>query len=281
MGCSSSTTAREAAKRGAEEPTAKKTVLSEETLGEATKKGAEEPTPPQTVLSEETVEDRALIQLKLIFNNVDQNSSGTVSKTELAEALAKDSNLAALIKEAELKGTIIGFEKSTITDFEKLDTNRDDGITWDEFCEHLKKPAEAEVKANGHVAAADAPADAEAIRQLKGIFAAIDKNGDATVSKEELAEALRKTENLGKLVEEARLNPNYYVLEQLDTNEDGKVTWVEFEEHLKSATKSQVQEQGGAVALADLVEEDVVEEADDKLANSAPWGWFGCSCGAP
>lgn len=257
MGCSNSSTARG-----------------------ATNRGAEEPAPKQTVLAEEAVEDRALIQLKLIFNNVDQNSSGTVSKTELAEALAKDSNLAALIKEAELKGTIIGFEKSTITDFEKLDTNRDDGITWDEFCEHLKKPAEAEVKANGHVAAADAPADAEAIRQLKGIFAAIDKNGDATVSKEELAEALRKTENLGKLVEEARLNRNYYVLDQLDTNEDEKITWAEFEEHLHSAAKSQVQEQGGAVALADLVE-DVVEEADDKLANSAPRGWFGCSCGAP
>jgi len=234
----------------------------------------------QTVLSEKDVEERALIQLKLIFNGVDQNSNGIVSKTELADALAKDSNLAALIKEAELNGTIIGFEKSTITDFEKLETNQDDGVTWDAFCEHLKKPAEAEVKVTGHVAAAEAPAEAEALRQLKEIFAATDADSDETVSKEELAAALRKNGNVGKLVEEAGLNREYYIFEQLDTNQDERVTWEEFKKHLHSAAKSEVLEQGEVVALVDLVEEDLVEEADDNLATRAPRGWFGCSCGA-
>lgn len=227
----------------------------------------------QTVLSDKTVEERALIQLKLIFNGVDQNSDGAVSKTELADALAKDSSLAALIKEAELNDTITGFEKSAITDFQKLDTNQDNSVTWDELCEHLKKPAEAEVKVTGYVAAADAPAEAEALRQLKEIFAATDTNGDKAVSKDELAAALRKNENVGKLVEEAGLNREYYIFEQLDTNEDGKVTWDEFEKHLRSAAKCKVQEQDGVVALVDLVEED------DNLA-PAPRGWFGCSCGA-
>merc|ERR1712050_10289 len=73
-----------------------------------------------------------------------------------------------------------------------------------------------------------------ALNQLKLIFESIDANSDGAVSKPELATALLADSNLGALIKDAGFNTNFAVLEQLDSNQDGFLSWVEFEGHLKS-----------------------------------------------
>jgi len=242
MGCAQSSTA------------AKKNAAGQEQTAASANEGP--------VLTEVTAEERALAQLKLIFDGVDANEDGGVSKAELTNALAKDENLGALIKEAGLS------QKYNILD--QLDTNKDGCVTWDEFRTNLKEAAVQEVKETGNVAAAELPADEKVLRQLKSLFESLDANEDGGVSKEELATGLKKgtdehglmkDDSLGKLIEQAGFNPHWCVLEQLDTNKDGRITWGEFEAHLRSAAKEEVKEKGD-VMVAVMEEEEIVVQSE-------------------
>lgn len=223
--------------------------------------GEEQPVP---VLTEATAEERALMQLNTIFNSVDKNNDGIINKTELAAALEKDTSLGALIKESGLD--------QDYNMLEKLETSTAGCVTWEEFQANLKKAAVVEVLDTGNVAAVELAADEKAILQLRKIFGALDSDGDGGVSREELAAGLQKDESIGKLVEEAGFYTEYYVLEQLDTNEDGRITWDEFEQHLRKAAKEEVKETGD-VEAAVVLEQD--EEVD---ASIEPKGWCGCKC---
>merc|ERR1712029_99545 len=96
---------------------------------------------------------------------------------------------------------------------------------------------------------------------------------DKAVSREELAAGLKKDEGMGKLIEEAGFNTEYYVLEQLDTNEDGRITWDEFEAHLRKAAKEAVKETGEVASPVALAPEEQ-NEADTVVAPKSIW----CGC---
>jgi len=234
-------------------------VLEAQTLTDA--KTADAPLAP--VLTEASAEEKALTQLKIIFDGIDKNEDCSVSKEELAAALDKDESLGALIKEA-------GFDQNYKV-LEQLDTNKDGRVTWDEFHANLKRAATEEVHATGQVAAVELPADEKALKQLKKLFELLDANADAAVSKEELAAGLSKDESVGKLVEEAGFNPHFCVLEQLDTNHDGRIAWEEFEAHLRSAAKEEVKEQGAVTATVVLDEQQKevgADEASEEVAGA-------------
>ena len=73
--------------------------------------------------------------------------------------------------------------------------------------------------------------------------------------------ALQKNDKLKALIVETKLNPDSTILEQLDTNKDGRVTWEEHESHLKQAATVQV-ENKGRITAADAV---VQEKAEAQL----------------
>jgi len=211
------------------------------------------------ILTETTAEERALTQLKLIFDSVDANDDGTVSKDELTAALAKDESLGAFIKEA-------GFNLNT--DLRLLDTNKDKCVSWEEFQKHFKQEAIEEIVQTGQVAAAEVPADEKVITQLKAIFDSIDANKDGSVSRAELEAQLKadtgedgsvKDDSFGQLVQEAGFDPNFGTFGHLDTNSDDRITWEEFEKHLRATAKQEVKKTGD---VAGAVE---VEERDNKV----------------
>ena len=176
-------------------------------------------------------------QLKLVFQGIHVNADGAVSKTELTAALEKDAalentSLGSPVKEAGLNPNYYALEQ--------LDANADGRVTWEEFKACLKKAAVEEVKTTGVVAAAEATAEEKALAKFKAVFYGIDSNADGAVSKMELSAVLAKDTSLRACITEAGLNPNYYVLEKLDTNRDGRVTWEEFESNLKKAAFQEV-----------------------------------------
>jgi len=95
----------------------------------------------------------------------------------------------------------------------------------------------------------------QAVAQLKLLFESIDTDSDRTVDKNELQMAFQKNDQLGALIAEAGLNPDSLVLEQLDMNKDGRVSWEEFESHLKKPATEQVATTGHVVAAEATVEE--------------------------
>jgi len=69
----------------------------------------------------------------------------------------------------------------------------------------------------------------EAERSLRKVFDGIDADGNGTVSAAELAVALNKGDfDLAGLLETAGMNSHFYVMEQLDANKDGRISWSEF-----------------------------------------------------
>lgn len=207
------------------------------------------------VAVELAADEKALETLKKLFESLDTNADKAVSKEELAAGLAKDESIENLVKEA-------GFNPQYGT-FDGLDDNKDGRITWDEFEAHLRRAAKEEAKVEIELAA-----DEKALEHLKKLYQSLDTNGDKAISKLELAAGLQKDEAVADLVKEAGFNLQYSVFETLDANEDGRITWEEFEVHLRCAAVEQ--------AIEELVESPVeVQQVDGQVPK--PKGFF-CGC---
>lgn len=221
----------------------------------------------EPVVSEKVAEQIALTQLELIFDSIDTNADGNVSQIELRNAL-RDDSLVSLIKASGMSGDGHALEQ--------LDTNQDGVVTWDEFYWKLKKAAVAEVQQKGTLAAVEDAADKKALLELKFIFQSIDTDSDNSVSKAELSAALDRAESLGVLLEDAGFNLKQEILDQLDIDKDGVISWAEFDKHLRPTAKEEVKETGQlAAAVALEVHDAPVEEVP---ASAAPKGGY-CCCG--
>merc|ERR1712060_153855 len=91
-------------------------------------------------------EEKALQQLRKLFELIDASGDGSVNTTELDSALNQDGSIGKLIEEA-------GFD-SNFCVLDELDANKDERITWDEFEARLRGAARKEVEELGDVIAA-------------------------------------------------------------------------------------------------------------------------------
>ena len=76
-------------------------------------------------------------------------------------------------------------------------------------------------------------------------------------NKEELVVKLNaEDEGFKQLLTRAGLNTEFSVLEQIDGNQDGRVTWQEFYDKLGNAATKEVEAQGDLVAATEIKIED-------------------------
>merc|ERR1712060_157907 len=172
---------------------------------------------------------------------------------DLMNTLGPNASIRALIKEANLNDNW-GIMKQT---------KAAGRVTWDEFELTLKKVQTPRVPEVAAVTPAELAADEKAIDILQKFFRSLDANEDKAVSKEELATGLVKDEQFATLVKEAGFNSQFYVLEQLDTNGDGRITWDEFEAHLRAAAREEAKaELAKATAEVEVVQQEIEEEPE-------------------
>jgi len=97
---------------------------------------------------------------------------------------------------------------------------------------------------------------------LKALFKQLDNNSDDTVSKEELAAKLNaedsefKKDEFVDMLKKAGLQTDLAVLEQLGTNQDGRVTWDEFYAKLQKVATQEIKETGDLAAAPIVIEDE-------------------------
>jgi len=208
-------------------------------------------TPAVVIKPKGTPEQQAIAQLKVLFESIDADSNKTLSWNELQMALQKNDKLGALMTEAQINpDTYLR---------QKLDTNKDGRVTWEEFESQLRTAAIKQVKSTGCVIAAEATVEEKAKARLKELFESLDCNKDDAVSQEELATKLSaEDEGFKTLLVEAGLNTNLEVCEQLGGDSDKRVTWDEFYGKLKAAAKAEVQGTGDVAAATEIIKPEAV-----------------------
>merc|ERR1711865_77572 len=85
--------------------------------------------------------------------------------------------------------------------------------------------------------ATDVAAGRQALTWLKECFESLTADNEGAVSKEELANKLKESEDaegqrISDLVGEAGFNPSWTAFEQIDSNKDGRLSWEEFKAHV-------------------------------------------------
>jgi len=186
------------------------------------------------VLTEVTAYERALSELKRIFEKATANGLGHASKAELIALVEQTQELIVLLKEAGME-EMLGFVN-------RLVGHEGDFVSWEEFQEYAKKAVKEEVEHEVHVieetAIAGVEAGEEVLRQFKKFFESLIADEHGAVSKDELARGLQdtatvKSGSIGNLIKQASFNPWWHIIDSLDTNNDGRITWEEFQAHVR------------------------------------------------
>jgi len=186
------------------------------------------------VLVEVSAYERALSELKRLFEKATANGLGHASKADLIAIVEQAQGLVVLLKEAGME-EMLGFVN-------RLVGHEGAFVSWDEFQEYAKKAVkdevEHEVQVMEEIVIADVEAGEEVLRQLRKFFESLVADEHGGVSKGELAISLRdadtlKSGSMGNLIRKASFSPLWRILEKLDTDKDGRVTLEEFEAHVR------------------------------------------------
>jgi len=193
------------------------------------------------VLLEVSAYERAQAELKRIFEGV-LSRDGHASKAELTASLEKEQGLAPVLKEA-------GWNE--ILDFvNKVVGHEGEFVSWEDFLHcaektvvQVEKEVEKKVEVVAQVIVVELEAGEKALKLLKELFENLPADDEGNVSKEDLAAQLQKDtaaahgEGIEALIGQAGYNPMWSMLEHLDTNKNGHVSWEEFKAHVSSAAK--------------------------------------------
>jgi len=202
---------------------------------------AEQGTKPAGEVAKTEKEEGVDSFLKSVVEKIDKDSDGNLDANELKRELEGKSALPEMLEKA-------GYNPQYYV-LQQLDSSKNGKVSWEEF------------KASLSASVSDKDA---AISLLKSLFKQIDADTDGKREKQELATAMKSEPKLEEMLQKANYNPQHYVLEQLDGNKDGKVSWDEFKACLEEAAVKQVVASELSTEEPSTVEAKIDTENDSK-----------------
>jgi len=191
--------------------------------------------------------ERAISELKGVFEVVNANEHGHANKVELIAMIENNRDLESLLKKSDM---------NALAEFVSMLVRvNGEFVAWDEFQTSAEKRVEEikdvalekatrEVEQVEAVVAADLAAAVEAkdkmLTWLKDVFESFARDEDGAVGKKDLETQLAKEadvdgESVGTLAGRAGCNPLWQSLSGLDTDKDGHISWEEFQAHVLSS----------------------------------------------
>merc|ERR1712187_291569 len=112
--------------------------------------------------------------LKAVFQGLDVNANGFVSREELTSSLGQLMDSSCIVSEKNMRTLLVdaGLDPDSSV-FDQLDANHDGKISWEEFASTLRQVNFDEVK-----------------QFLRGVFVRMDANEDGSVSLAELSKSI-------------------------------------------------------------------------------------------
>lgn len=162
------------------------------------------------------LDEKLFARAKAIFDRMDTDGSGTISKAEFKAGLLSDEDAKALMKEHRL-----GDADGALS---KFDLDGDGEITWMEFEETLMKPPEPDA---ADLMVMEASAAEQLLATTRAIFDRMDTDGDGSLTKAEIKAGLETDPEMQKLFAGESA---FMALKRLDLDGDGEVSWAEFSE---------------------------------------------------
>jgi len=153
---------------------------------------------------------RFLRRIRPVFDALDINKDGYVTKKELFTALRQKNN--------KLIEDLIGHRWSEA--FDKMDTNNDNKVSWREFKRFLFAKTQIYLT----------PPKRKRLEVIEKAFEKCDHDKDGYITKKELIKTLRSDKN--KDVQQLMGPAWMKVMTEMDVDQDGKITWPEFRYHL-------------------------------------------------
>jgi Ca2+-binding EF-hand superfamily protein len=189
--------------------------------------------------------------LKDVFDSIDTNKDGSLSREEVCKTFKNLLQCSCVESEKNIKTLIIDAGLNPDLAFNDLDANHDGKVTWEEFRAKLLPTFDFK-------------------EFLRSVFNQMDADGDGAISKQELTASIERMldcshmkskKSFRTLLQEADLQPEFFIFEQLDTNRDGRITWDEFEASLKPSGADKIRVLD-TVDQREVVAENVVEEKE-------------------
>lgn len=256
-------------------------------MGGCTSKTSSVQQPELPVLTEATSEERALANVKAIFDSVAKDAEGSVSKIDFINNLGPNASIRALIKEAGLNqnwgamGSTRAEDRVTWEEFEanlrRMQSPRETAVQGEPAVEAVAEKKVEEAEALAHPGSEEqakralAAADEKALEHVRNIFQGLEAESGEAVSKKGLATSFAQDELAASLVREAALNPQFCTFEHSESHD--RITWDEFEAHLRGAAQEKAKFGQESMAAVEMQPEEG-EEANGVVAPKGVW----CGC---
>ena len=155
------------------------------------------------------VDNKLVAKGKAVFEKLDTDGSGHLSKAELKVGLLEDESIRDLLGDS-VEGALT-----------KFDLDGDDEITWQEFEEVLCRAKEPDAM---DLMTQEADANDQLLQSVRALFERLDTDGDGSISRTELREGLAADKEAQQLLGDREL----MAMRRLDLDGDGEITWEEF-----------------------------------------------------
>ena len=201
-------------------------------------------------------------EIRELWATLDKNGDGKVSSQEWGRKVYQNQDV--------MKKFFGGSSLSEIgRAFNRIDSNKSDGLTWDEFSSEAKSYA-ATVKLT------EAMKTEEGFADFKALFDTLDKNGDGGVTSKEWGSGVYRNQDvMKKYFGGTSLAEIGKAFNRIDNDGNDSLTWEEFCTETKSysaanALKAAMETDEGAADLKALF--STLDKDGDSKVSSKEWG---------
>lgn len=170
------------------------------------------------------LDDEEMEEARRLFEEIDQNGDGQVTRLEAQEAMKKSASIRKALKLWDIR------EVATFLD--DADKDNDGTVSFQEFTSYLASSCIDSFREVVEFVDMPPLLDEDAMAEAQALFDSIDKNGNGQVSRSELKSAMRESEAIRRALKVWSYKDCSSMVDAADTDKDGSMSFDEFKRYI-------------------------------------------------